>query len=89
MADETYPDAAPTPPQDNETAKEPYYGAQALAGRSSMSLGDLRYPPVRRIVEEQIKELKAQVDEREKFLADLDKEPTFESLLNRMRKLGI
>lgn len=81
--DETYP----TPPQAAEQYS-PYYGG-GIAKTSALSLGDLRHPPVRRLVEQQITELKAQLKEREDFLLDLDKEPNFEKLLDRMRRLSI
>lgn len=84
---EDYPD---TPPQYNPEPT-PAYAEQtkALQGYSSISLGGLRNPPVRKIVEQQIAELEAQVAERKKLLAALDAEPGTEKILDSLRKIGI
>lgn len=87
MADETYPDNPAPPPY----VDQGYEQTKAIQGYSSggVSLGSLRNPPVRRVVEQQIVELKAQLEEREKLLAALDAEPGVEKILDHMRKMNI
>lgn len=67
------------------------YGQEQLAkmAGSGLSLGSLRNPPVRKIVEQQIVELKAQLKEREEFLSLLDAEPGVEKVLDKLRKLHL
>jgi hypothetical protein len=81
MPDETY---------DDPNVPSGYYGEKMLAAQTAgMSLGSLRNPPVRKVVEQQIVELKAQLKEREEFLKELDANPGVEKVLDRMRKLHI
>jgi hypothetical protein len=76
--------------QYNPTPVPPgYYEEKTMAVQGGISLGSLRNPPVRKIVEAQIKELEGQLEERRAFLKDLDNMPGVEVILDRMRKLHI
>lgn len=83
MSDEQYNESSNVPPG--------YYEQEQLAkmAGSGLSLGSLRNPPVRKIVEQQIVELKAQLKEREEFLSLLDAEPGVEKVLDKLRKLHL
>lgn len=86
--DEVYPDSGGQ--QYNPEPTPAYEQTKALQGYSSgLSLGSLRNPPVRKVVEAQIAELKLQIAEREKLLASLDEVPVVEKILDSMRKLSI
>ena len=54
-----------------------------------MHLQSLRTPKIRSIIEMQIKSIEAQLVERKKLLEDLDKLPEVETLLDRMRRIGV
>lgn len=83
MPDDVF-DPEPTPPE----YAIPQYAVEKIQ-TASMALGSLRNPPVRKVVEQQIVELEAQLKERREFLKDLDAEPGVEKILDRMRKLHI
>lgn len=72
-------------------AEQIQYHNEMLAKQagSTIALGSLRNPPVRKIVEAQIKELEAQVKERREFLTLLDANPGTEAVLDKLRKLHI
>ena len=54
-----------------------------------LSAGQLRTPPVRVIIEAQIKEFKALIAAREDLLKQLDENPGTEKVLDALRKIGI
>jgi len=60
----------------------------AMVG-TGLSLGSLRMPPVRKILEDQIKEIERQLEARKLLLAELDKQPDTERLLDALRRVGI
>ena len=54
-----------------------------------VGFGRRQYPPVRKIVEAQIEELKLQIKEREELLEALKDNPGTEAVLDKLRKLHL
>lgn len=69
----------------------PVYGGLAeQAIDTAKGIGPMnRNPPVRKIVEMQIKEFEEQIKQRREFLEALDANPGTEDVLDKMRKLHL
>jgi hypothetical protein len=86
-----------TPDDDPRTEPAPGYigGADrqyseiAKVAAEGMHLGSLRTPKVRSVITARIAQLKAQLAAHEELIKQLDANPSTESLLDAMRKLGI
>lgn len=70
-----------------------YYNAdKAPAGqlmKSTVGYGGLRTPPVRTVIENQIKEFEELISVRKALLQQLDENPGTEKVLDALRKIGI
>lgn len=65
-------------------------GQQYMAAKEKELVGQgPRNPPVRMIVEAQIKEFELLIAQRKEFLASLDANPGIEDVLDKMRKLHL
>lgn len=80
---------------EDDSAKVPSYQSDAPSNQymekiaHETGFGRTNNPPVRKVIEAQIIELRKQIEEREQLLKALNSNPGVEDVMDKMRKLHL
>jgi hypothetical protein len=76
-------------PDNYDSPEQGQFIPDQYSAKETSSIGNLRRPSVRKQIEMQIVEVKERLDNLEKVLELLDRNPEIQDLLTLMRRIGI